>query len=364
MPSDLIHRRGDDYNEAMRTSGESQRDAAAIGATVEPAASLPARGAVEAGCAPESTGGLCAVYTPWQRIGFAVAAVAVAVVIAGFWNFRLADGFGRDVVAARTVGDPSQLAATFEQRGFGFGFLFAAVAGLAATFTACNCVVFAMLPGLACGGSAGRATSRRQALNALGAFTAGVICVSALYGMFVGMLGPEGIELYNARPIRSAQARTVFTAIGLFMLAWGALEMGLLEPLKRRFSPAARTFFAEPTTKAGLMGLLVGLFAVGRPFPVMRDFLTYAAAADSPLYGAAVMVLQGLGQIALMVGLFALLVYGFSSRLTRWATTRPHQVALTSAVALLLGGAFFVFYWGLANAFDIGRWGFRLGWYA
>jgi sulfite exporter TauE/SafE len=239
--------------------------------------------------------------------------------------------------------------------------LFAAVAGLAATFTACNCVVFAMLPGLACGG---RTSSGRQALVALAVFTAGVVLVSSLYGMFVGLLGPDGIELYNARPVRSAQARAVFTTIGLFMLVWGALEMGFLEPVKQRVSQAGRAFFAEPTTKAGLMGLLVGLFAVGRPFPVMREFLTYAAAAGSPLYGAAVMILQGLGQIAVMVTLFIILVSAFSARLTRWATTRPQQVALTSGLALLAGGTFFVFYWGLSWAFDIGRWGFRLGWYS
>jgi hypothetical protein len=34
-----------------------------------------------------------------------------------------------------------------------------------------------------------------------------------------------------------------------------------------------------------------------------------------------------------------------------------------SGFAFLTGGAYFVFYWGLAFAFDIGNWGFKIGIY-
>jgi sulfite exporter TauE/SafE len=299
-------------------------------------------------------------YGRGQRLLAFTVAVMAGVLIAGFWNPGLVDGFGREVVAARTVGDSRTLGGTFGEHGFGFGFLFAAVAGLAATFTACNCVVFAMLPGLAAGGGS---RSSRPALRALGAFTAGVLIVSAIYGAFIGLLGPDGIQAFNGRAIRSAQSRTVFTALGAVLLMWGALELGFLDAWRRRFSPETRAFFAQPTTRAALLGLLVGAFSIGRPFPVMRDFLTYAATAGSPAYGAAVMMVQGLGQIAVMVVLLLMLVYGFGRRLTAWATSRPHHVALVSAIALVAGGTFFIYYWGLARAFDIGRWGGKLGWY-
>lgn len=294
-------------------------------------------------------------YDRSRRLWYAVLAVAAGILVAGFWNFRLVDGFGRDVVAGHTIGDARALSTSFAENGAAFGFLFGAVAGLAATFTACNCVVFAMLPGLAC--RAGTTKSSTTALRALAVFTAGVVTVGAAYGWYVGTLGPDGMAAYNAG--RLFQANVVFTGIGLVMLAWGAFELGLVGGGRS----ALRTWLAEPTTKAGIMGLLVGAFAVGRPFPVMRDFLVYAASARSPLYGAAVMTMQGLGQIALMVGLFLILVYGLRDRLATWVTRKPHQVALVNAIALLAGGTFFVFYWGLAFAFDIGRWGFRLGWY-
>jgi hypothetical protein len=46
-------------------------------------------------------------------------------------------------------------------------------------------------------------------------------------------------------------------------------------------------------------------------------------------------------------------------------TRRPAQPALVSAVALVAGGAYFVFYWGIARAWPwMGRWGFQLGWYS
>mgnify|MGYP006287190645 CR=1 FL=1 len=38
-------------------------------------------------------------YATSRRLGYFAAAVVVGIVIAGFWNARLADGFGRDVVA-------------------------------------------------------------------------------------------------------------------------------------------------------------------------------------------------------------------------------------------------------------------------
>lgn len=97
------------------------------------------------------------VYDTTNLFFYAMAAVAVGMLTAGFWNYHLVDGFGKDVIAGATIGETSDtigetsdLAGSYSSPGAGFGFLFAAVAGAVATFTACNCVVFALLPGLAC----------------------------------------------------------------------------------------------------------------------------------------------------------------------------------------------------------------------
>lgn len=185
-----------------------------------------------------------------------------------------------------------------------------------------------------------------------------------LYGLAIGFMGPGGVEALNARSTRLAQAQIVFTTLGVVMVGWSLLELGLLARWTRRFSERTRAFVARPPTKAGLMGILVGLFAVGRPFPVFRQFLRYAAEANSPLYGAGVMMVQGAGQVLVMVLLFALLGWAAGNRLGRWAQAKPHQPRLVSGLALLVGGTFFVYYWGLSLTFDVGFWGYKLGWYA
>lgn len=300
-------------------------------------------------------------YKQGKRLLLGFAVMAVGILIAGFWNYHLVDGFGRDFIAGQTIGDTGALAGTYSENGSSFGFIFAAIAGLAATFTACNCVAFAMIPGLAC--STDKQTTRKSAIKAITAFVTPVVLVGAAYGIFVGFLGPDGVAAINERPVRIAQAQTVFSIIGVIMLFWGFLELGFLKQLTKRFSTVTREFFSSSTTKAALMGFLVGLFAVGRPFPVFREFMTYAATAQSPTYGAGVMIIHGLGQIAILLLLFFTLVYFAGNKMVRWSSEKPHQPRMLTALALLGGGAYFVFYWGIAFVYDIGRWGFKLGWY-
>lgn len=301
-------------------------------------------------------------YRTGKRLFLGFVVMVAGILVAGFWNYHLVDGFGKDIVAGQTIGDTETLAGTFHENGGGFRFIFAAIAGLAATFTACNCVAFAMIPGLAC--STDSKTTRRSAISAIIAFVTPVVLVGAAYGVFVGFLGPDGVVAINERPVRLAQAQAVFSIIGVIMISWGFLELGFLKKITRRISPLTRKFFSSPTTKVALMGFLVGLFAVGRPFPVFRQFLTYAAAAESPTYGAIVMAIHGLGQIAVLLILFFTLVYVAGNRMMRWSAEKPHQPRMLTALALLGGGAYFVFYWGLAFVYDIGRWGFKLGWYS
>lgn len=325
------------------------------------------RGAYEADALTPADAGTRAVASDAiplsRRVGCQLAAVAGGVVVAGFWNFRLVDEFGAEIVAGTTIGGYQGLASQFTTLGAAFGFAFALVAGLAATFTACNCVVFAMIPGLTC--APGARAGRLAPLRAFGVMVAFVVLVSAVYGAFVGWLGPEGAAAINVREVRFAQAGTVFSVLGLAMLVWGAIELGLLDRLVARCSPVTRAFFSQPTTKAAIMGIMVGAFAIGRPYPVFREFLLYAAQLERPDYGAAVMAMQGLGQILVMAVFFVLLVWAFGARLRQRALAHPARMALIFGCALTAGGAYFLYYWGIARLWpSLGRWGFQLGWYA
>jgi hypothetical protein len=302
------------------------------------------------------------VYPRNTRLMYTFVAVVFAILVAGFWSRDLADGFGRTLVAGGTIGDTHGLADEYDSRGGGFGFVFAAIAGLAATFTACNCVVFAMIPGLTC--SANPGGSRATAWHALGAFTASVLAISAVYGLYIGFLGPQGIEYVNQIEVRHAQSFAVFTALGLVMLIWGMLELGYLDSLKFRTSQTTRDFFNQITVKATILGTLVGMFTVGRPYPVFRDFLVYAASAKNPAYGAAVMMIQGLGQITVMILLFLILIRFAGKKLGQIAVEKPYKFQLISGLALVAGGTYFIYYWGMGRLFDAARWGEKLGWYS
>lgn len=300
-------------------------------------------------------------YPIGKRVLYTSIAVGAAILLAGFWNYHLVDGFGKDFIAGSTIGESSKLAGEFNSLGMDFGFLFAAIAGLAATFTACNCVVFAMIPGLAC--PVDENGSDISAWKAFRCFVYGVLAITAFYGFFIGFLGQNGVELINERSIRLGQAQAVFSTLGFLMLIWGAFEMGYLDRLKNKLSKKTRAFLSQNTVKALLLGVMVGLFAVGRPFPVFREFLVYAASAGNPFYGASVMMVQGLGQIAVMALLFFLVIWVAGDRIGSVAAKKPYKFRMVSSIALITGGMFFVYYWGLAFVFDIGQWGFKLGWY-
>jgi len=204
---------------------------------------------------------------------------------------------------------------------------------------------------------------RREALRSLGTMLLFVVLVDAAYGAFIGWLGPTGAAAFNTREIRGAQASAVFSVLGTLMLVWGGVELGLLDAVVKRFTPVTRAFFAQSTTKAGIMGAMVGAFAVGRPFPVFREFLLFTAQSQNPAYGAAVMALQGVGQVLVMAALFLLLVWLFGQQLAGWLAS-PLRSATVTAFSLIVGGAYFVTYWGVFRAWPmLGRWGFSLGLY-
>lgn len=294
-----------------------------------------------------------------KRLMWVFVAIAIGILIAGFWNYKLIDGIGRDWIAEPLMGDPESV--TFKDKGTLFGLVFAAAVGLAASFTACNCVVFAMLPSLAC--STDRETTRKKALKTLGVFAIGVLTVCAAYGIYVISLGEEGVRAFNERGIRISQAQTTFTWIGVFLLAWGMLSFGFFNRITTLIHSRVLSLLQSPYTKALLMGLMSGFFTVGRPYPIFRSFLLYASESGNIWFGSLVMMVQGLGQIAVMVLFYVLIIGFFGKRLNRWVQMKPHQPVLISSFALLVGGAFFIYYWGFSFWYDIGQWGFKLGWY-
>lgn len=224
------------------------------------------------------------------------------------------------------------------------GVIFAFVSGVAGTFTACNIAAFGALAPLT--GTADSRMSRFLApLRPLGWMAVGMIAVSALYGVIVGLVGTAMPQFSTAPNTpgslspRSIQSMVVYGIIGLVMIYLG------LAALKVVPDPFARISRRYPNAPLVFMGALIAGFLIGRPFPLFRQMFRDAAESGNPLYGAAAFTLQSIGNILIMAVLFLLLTWFAGSRLQRWFAARPTRLAATIAVAFIIAGAFMFLYW-------------------
>jgi hypothetical protein len=111
-------------------------------------------------------------------------------------------------------------------------------------------------------------------------------------------------------------------------------------------NPFATLGLRYPWAQSLFMGVTIGVFLIGRPFGLFRHLFEYAVSTHHPLFGALAFVLQSVGNILLMVVLFLLLIYGTGGRFERWLQARPGRAQAVTVAALIMGGAFFMLYWG------------------
>ncbi len=285
-----------------------------------------------------------------SRRGLTVAAgVAVGVLIALLWSVKLVDADIGGNVAKGLMGRDAQkvdLTSTVT------ALVFALVTGLAGTFTACNIAVFSAIAPMVEDGasSAGRV---RRALRPLGWLTAGALVVTTLYGLLAAALGTRLPQLStrfvgNHVPVRLWQSIVVFSVIGAVLLYLG------LAALKVVPDPFAGLTARWPATPYLVLGVILGAFTIGRPWPMFNRIFLHAARTHNPLMTAGTLALVVIGNLVLMaVLLLVLLTTGFP----RWLRAVPSRVANATAFALLVGGAFTLVYWGLRVPARIGVYG-------
>jgi hypothetical protein len=233
------------------------------------------------------------------------------------------------------------------------GLLVAFVTGLAGTFTACNVAVFsAIAPMVRTRPTmAGRL---RQALRPLGWLTLAAVVVAGGYGAIGAVVGTRIPQLSDAVvdghvPVRTLQSITVFGLIGIVLLYLGLAELGLVPNVLGRLS--AR----HPAARHLVMGVLVGGFLIGRPWPLFRQMFEHAASTHNALYGAAAFVLVVIGNMVVMSVLFLILSF---SRFPAWLRRTESRAVTVTAAALLVGGTFTFAYWALRVPAGLG-----FGWF-
>lgn len=288
---------------------------------------------------------------PRRRWLIITLSVLAGALLASLWSFHFVDSVIGDNVANTLLGhDAREEPIT----GLVAGTAFAFVTGLAGTFTACNIAAFGAIAPMADSASGVRLM---RMLRPVGWLTVGMVAVSAVYGaggVLVGDALPQLSEAVHSSgiPYRLIQASIVFGIVGAAFLYLGLAALRVVpDPLER----ASARF---PNIRLVVLGALIGGFLIGRPFPLFRELFAYSVATGNPFYGAAVFVLQSLGNITLVIALFALLVYGTRGRFVRWLAAKPARVTTLTAVAFIVVGAFTVLYWDVRLPAQFG-----FGWY-
>lgn len=277
--------------------------------------------------------------TAWTRRGFFLAISLLAgLAIAILWSAQLADD---DIGVNTANGILGHDSLTTSIVGGVAGIIFAFTAGLAGTFTACNVAVFSAVAPLMEDAPAA-ATRVRRALRPVGWLTAGLVVVAGVYGAIGAAFGTSIPQLSNAlvgkMPERIVQSMVVFTVIGLIFIYLGLAAASVVpDPLRRLTARFAYT----PQV---VMGALIGGFLIGLPYPLFYKMFQYAASTHNPFYGALAFILVALGNIVVMALLFLALS---ATRFQRWLRANPMRIAKFTAAALLIGGAFTFFYWGV-----------------
>jgi hypothetical protein len=264
-------------------------------------------------------------------VGSAIAGVLLAVL----WSYEFVDHVIGANVANALLGEE---ASTASIAGTAAGLAFAFVSGLAGTFTACNIAMAASIGPMGQAGGTARGAAR-SLLRPLGFFTAGMVGVSAVYGAVGVLIGTGLPQLSSATvgtmPVRLVQSAVVFGVVGLALAYLGLAALGVVpDPFRNR-----------PVARVVVLGALVGAFLIGRPYPMFIKLFRSAVESGNPLFGAGTFVLQSIGNVLLVVVVFAALALGTKGRFLRWfGSNTPRTAAVSSALLIALGVFLFV-YW-------------------
>lgn len=284
-------------------------------------------------------------YRTVPRGALVALSLLAGLAIAILWSAKLVDD---DIGVNSANGILGHDSLTTAISGSAVGVLFAFAAGLAGTFTACNVAAFSAIAPLM-EDAPTVAARARLALRPLGWLAAGVVLVAGSYGAIGAALGKGIPQLSAAKigsmPERVLQSVIVFSVIGLIFIYLGLAAAGYVpDPLRRitaRFS----------YTPQLIMGVLIGGFLIGRPYPLFYKMFQYAASTHNGFYGALTFILVSLGNIVIMALLFMALSM---SRFQHWLRAEPGRIAKFTASALLIGGAFTFFYWGVRVPSGVG----------
>jgi hypothetical protein len=287
------------------------------------------------------------VRRPWLVVLFSVLAGFALTVV---WSAEFVDDTIGQSVADTLLGHDAE---TTPIGGILSGVAFAFASGMAGTFTACNIAALGTVAPLV-GSRPSIGARLREIVRPLGWLALGMFAVAGAYGFVVALVGTDMPQFDESAPGGGLSPRLIqaMVAFGIIGVAFGYLGLAALGIVP---DPLARVSQRFPGARMLVVGVLIGGFLIGRPFPLFRMLFQDAAESHNPFYGAIAFMLQSAGNIVLVAALFVLLALAMGGRVNRWLTARPGRLAVVTGSALLVAGAFTVLYWDvrLLAFFDI-----------
>lgn len=279
---------------------------------------------------------------PWRIAGYSA---AVGIILSVVWSFHFVDSVIGDNIASALMGEDAK---GLTISGAGVGAVFAFVSGLGGTFTACNAAAASAIAPMSEAGKGGRERPARGremlqvVWRPVAWLTLGMTVVSGGYGflgvIFSGYLPQLSTEILSSgMPVRLLQASIVFGVIGVAFTWLGLASLGIVPDV----------FASRPVARVVVIGGLIGAFLVGRPFPLFNKLFLWTAEQGSPLLGAAVFILQSLGNVAVMVALYALMALVARGAALRWLTSSASKSRAVSGALLVALGVFTLVYWDI-----------------
>ncbi len=183
-------------------------------------------------------------------------------------------------------------------------------------------------------------------------FLAASVLPLAAVGVGLGFAGDAVLGLLDTMGARMGFAVVLYSLIGIVALAYALSELGLFNlanPLSR-FAGPDMPGADSPYRRSRVLGSPLGAgMGNGCPMPTYYIVLGWVAAAASPLYGAIVLGIYGLGRVLPAVGLGALIVGGANRRHVALGMTsfRERTSGLTDGFVTATGSYLLVLFGGV-----------------
>ena len=183
-------------------------------------------------------------------------------------------------------------------------------------------------------------------------FLAASVLPLAAVGVGLGFAGDAVLGLLGTMGARMGFAVVLYSLIGIVALAYALSELGLfnLENPLSRFTGPEMPGADSPYRRSLVLGSTMGAgMGIGCPMPTYYIILGWVAAAASPLYGAIVLGIYGLGRVLPAVGLGALIVGGANRRQVALGMTsfRERTSGLTNGFVTATGSYLLVLFGGV-----------------